>query len=165
MNVRAYWLWALLMAVKKMAAKVDRTISWNHHEWKQISPVAGTSMIGVSTKLLMCSEVLKGASSCHLKFFFGDRTRGVTYIYRHCTYGCDRGQGSWPSKIGPDLLTTPDLCLWPFDQSVKRMRNRLIDIILTIHNRGKRPLDRTPQCCLTKVILRRQYEIHVCTLV
>ena len=58
-------------------------------------------------------------------------------------------------KLSLDLLTTPDLCPWPFDPSVMRMRNRLIDVILTIHSAvymGKQPpwpFDRTPQCCLT----------------
>ena len=39
-------------------------------------------------------------------------------------------------KISLDLLTTPDLCPSPFDPSVIRMRNWLIDVILTIHSRG-----------------------------
>ena len=50
------------------------------------------------------------------------------YTYRCCTYSCDRGQDFWPSKISLDLLTAPDLCPWPFDPSLMRMRKRHIDV-------------------------------------
>ena len=58
------------MTVNKMADTVDRII---REFAASRSESAGKCKIEVSSKLLIRSEVLEGANSHHLKFFFGDR--------------------------------------------------------------------------------------------